>query len=476
MSWETDHQATAFGQLPFFIEFLEMTGLFNNWVADSPLSYSSPNAPHVRDVLGTWMLSILSGHKRYAHVTNIRSDAVNPNLLNMSKVVSEDSLRRGLAKMTETGHADSWLKQHLKHSTNDLLDNPWILDVDTSVKPIYGKQEGAVVSYNPTKRGRPSQCYHTYLIANQRLVLGVELMAGNEHASKHDIAPLSCILDELSTDKRPHLVRGDSGFGNDPMMRMLEDTEQPYLFKLRQTSNVKKLISRLFYQNNWTNIPNTDWQAIDSNIKLSGWERSRRVAVFRREVKDSVVVVHDDNDKQQVLGFTDTRKSAIKGYEYAVLVTNSSFSLNQLLWLYRDRADAENVFDELKNHWGWGGFTTQDLGRCQLSAQAVALIYNWWTLYVRMLSPDKHHEAITSKPLLMHGIGRQTKHANKTKITIATTHAKTDKARSWLITMSNRLKQYQTNAEQLKISIFAQCCDFIKQHFKPDKLSILATQ
>lgn len=90
VSWEADHQSTAFGQLPFFIECLEMTGLFNDWVADCPLSYTSPNAPDVRDVLGTWMLSILSGHKRYAHVTNIRSDAVNPNLLNMSKVVSED--------------------------------------------------------------------------------------------------------------------------------------------------------------------------------------------------------------------------------------------------------------------------------------------------------------------------------------------------------------------------------------------------
>ena len=25
--------------------------------------------------------------------------------------------------------------------------------------------------------------------------------------------------------------------------------------------------------------------------------------------------------------------------------------------LYRDRAEAENIFDELKNQWGWTGFT-----------------------------------------------------------------------------------------------------------------------
>jgi hypothetical protein len=42
------------------------------------------------------LLSILAGHKRYAHVTSIRSDAVNPELLGMNKVVSEDALRRGL--------------------------------------------------------------------------------------------------------------------------------------------------------------------------------------------------------------------------------------------------------------------------------------------------------------------------------------------------------------------------------------------
>ena len=51
-------------------------------------------------------------------------------------------------------------------------------------------------------------------------------------------------------------------------------------------------------------------------------------------------------------------------------------------------------FDELKNQWGWGGFTTQDC-RCRLLAGMVALIYNWWSLFVRLADPDHHHEAIT---------------------------------------------------------------------------------
>src|ERR1700738_5173945 len=67
---------TPFGQLPFFIEYLKQGGLFDGWVADCPLSLSSPNAPRKRDLLGTVLLSVLAGHRRYAHITALRCDPV----------------------------------------------------------------------------------------------------------------------------------------------------------------------------------------------------------------------------------------------------------------------------------------------------------------------------------------------------------------------------------------------------------------
>ncbi|MDZ7897751.1 MAG: hypothetical protein U5N85_06940 [Arcicella sp.] len=140
-------------------------------------------------VLGTWMLSILSGHRRYAHVTAIRCDGVNPGLLGMNKVISEDALRRALGAIPEA-EGVAWLDRHLSDSVAPLLDAPWILDIDTTIKPLYGKQEGAVVSYNPHKPGRPSHSYHTYLMAGLRLVLGVEVKAGNEHTGSHSLPGL----------------------------------------------------------------------------------------------------------------------------------------------------------------------------------------------------------------------------------------------------------------------------------------------
>ena len=97
VEWDTEAALTPLGQLPFFIDFLKGGGLFDAFVADCPLHYTSPNAPKKRDVLGTAMLSILSGHKRYAHIAALRCDNVLPELLGMNKIVSEDAVRRAFA-------------------------------------------------------------------------------------------------------------------------------------------------------------------------------------------------------------------------------------------------------------------------------------------------------------------------------------------------------------------------------------------
>ena len=193
IEWDTAAPVTPLGQLPFFIEYLKQGGLFDGWVADCPLLFTSPNAPRKRDVLGTLLLSVLAGHRRYAHVTALRCDAVNPPLLGMNKVVSEDALRRALAKIDETAGVQ-WLQTHLDYCVRPLLDEPWVLDVDATIKPLYGHQEGAVVGYNPRKPGRPSHCYHTYMLSDLRLVLRVEVHPGDQHNPKHAAAGLWSLL------------------------------------------------------------------------------------------------------------------------------------------------------------------------------------------------------------------------------------------------------------------------------------------
>jgi hypothetical protein len=76
---------------------------------------------------------------------------------------------------------------------------------------------------------------------------------------------------------------------------------------------------------------------------------------------------------------------------------------------------------EVVAQWGWGGFVTHDLARCRLAVRLVALFYDWWNIFVRLAEPDRHREAVTSRPLLLHVIGERARHARATTIKIAST-------------------------------------------------------
>jgi len=465
--WDENGSASAFGQLAFFAEFLEVSGLFERWVESCPLSYTSPNAPDRRDVLGTWLLSILDGQRRYAHVTGLRGDSVAPQILGMEQIISDESLRRALRHLApclkksgsdeervereaQLAKSTAWMDAALKDSTHDALGTDWILDCDTTIKLLYGHQDGAEIGYNPIKPGRPSHAIHTYWIANMRLVLDAEVQAGKTSAAKYSLPRLIAVLNALTPEQRPRLVRGDNAFGNEPVMVELEAIAQRYLFKLRQSTGVKRLIEQLWSKADWKDV-GAGYDAVESKLKLLGWRQARRVVVVRRAVKDALVVEGKKPGKrekrQQSLHFADPLEP-VKLWEYAVLVTNSDFDLEALGQLYRDRADCENGFDELKNQWGWGGYTTQDLERCNLSARAVALIYNWWSWYVRLAHPTTRLEAITSRPLLLAGVARLTQHAGQSRLLLTLTHAAGDQIKAMVTNIRKGLDTVIATAPQ----------------------------
>jgi hypothetical protein len=447
VEWNPQAEVTPMGQLPFFIDFLKTAELFDPWVTECPIHYTSPNAPSTRDILGTVLLSVLAGHKRYAHITTIRSDSVNPRLLGMKRVMSEDSVRRAFTKASPT-KCTQWQRNHLRRCWELLLYEPWILDIDSTVKPLYGRQEGAVVGFNPHKPGRPSHVFHTYLIANLRLVLDVEVQQGNQTAGKYARRALFDLIENLPEAARPAFIRGDISFGSEDTMREAEQRRVYYLFKLRQSKNVKRLIEVLFRDGQWIKA-GQGWEGSESSLKLSGWSCHRRVMVLRRELKGKVVMTRTrGSEEQQEFAFLETAEG-VKRYEYAVLVTSLTDDIEVCAQHYRDRADAENGFDELKNQWGWGGFTTHDIHRCQVMARNTALLYNWWSLFARLAIPERHAEAITSRPLLLEAVGQQTRHGRQTHLMLTSTHGNHRQLRRILRRLTVFFAWLRSNAEQL---------------------------
>jgi hypothetical protein len=448
--WDPAANVTGFGPMAYFIEFLKANGLWEHWVQDCPLQYKSPNAPPKQDILGTLMLSVLAGHKRYAHITTVRSDSVLPQLLGMKRVRSEDAVRRAFQQGEEEPYT-GWTRKHLGATYEPLLSEGWILDMDATVKPLYGHQEEAVLGYNPGKPGRPSHVYHCYFIAAIRLILEVEVQAGNRTASQYAQPGLWAWLDARPREQWPRLLRGDLSWGTERMMQQAEERGLPYLFKLKKTSKVSRHIEKLWGGRDWV-AAGAGWEGLSSELRLTGWTQARRVVILRRQLREAVAVSEEEKKTGQRVfrGMADLRRGQHL-YEYSVLVTSLADEVLAVAQLYRDRAEAENIFDELKNQWGWTGFTTHDVRRCQILARTIAVIYNWWTLFTRLAIPNRHTEAITSRPLLLSGVARQTTHSNQTTLTMTSAHAQAPAVRRALEAVNTFLQRVRETAEQFTI-------------------------
>ena len=205
-----------------------------------------------------------------------------------------------------------------------------------------------------------------------------------------------------------------------------------------------RIYIRQYYNNRFNPLP----------LKLTGWKQARRVVIVRRRLeKDTMVGIEYNAHGQQEMAFIDGPED-IKAYEYSVLVTDLEDDLVTLFYHYRDRVDCENNFDEMKNQWGWGGYTTHDIKSCQFMSRMIALIYNWWNLFVRLAIPEKHHEAITSRPLLLSSIGRLTESGRQKKMIITKYSWRYEKVRG----IYNRLVLFFNNLKAIAPQLTLQEC------------------
>lgn len=452
--WDADAPTSREGQLIFFFQFLKAGGRWERFMEKCPLTYSGNRGSNPLDVMGTVLLSVLCGHWRYAHINSVRGDRVNAALLGLGTTVSEDVVRDAMKRIPEE-EGLVWLRRELLDCIAPALELGWILDIDTTVKPIYGHQQGAELGYNPHKPGRPSHVYHSYFVANLRISLGVEVLPGKQNAASHGLKQLWETLSKLPRSRWPTFARGDCGYGNEELMQEFEGLGLPYLFKLRHSPRVKDLVQECLRKRGGWQDAGDGWQVMEGELKLGSWSRARRVVLVRENpakapVGEAARRRRDHLDLPMADGKRWPESQAPWSGKIAVLVTSldeQAFPTLAMPRLYRERADAENSFDELKNQWGWNGYTTRSLGPSRLMANLVALFYNWWNLYVRFYDGEHHREAITSRPALMQGVARQVQGGGQRKVKISLVHEKAEVIMQAVSLISSQLQQFMAIAE-----------------------------
>ena len=456
--WDTQAPVTREGQLIFFFQFLHAGGRWKEFLSNCPLSYTGNRGSGAAKVMGSVLLSVLSGHWRYAHINGVRGDGINPGLLGIPGTVSEDAVRLAMGRIREAEGID-WVSDQITQSIAPVLGLPWILDIDVTVKPLYGHQQGAQIGYNPQKPGRPSHVYHSYFVAGLRISLGVEVRPGNEHAAARGMPELWKTLGKLPRSQWPTYARGDCGYGNEAVMLEFEERALPYLFKLRHTAKVKELVKAMMGRGALWQECGDGWQALECSLQLKGWSRKRRVILVRENPSRAPIAIEGKasrgKDRQSQLYHAhgegwDGQATPWSG-KIAALVTSLDpvdFPAQAMPKQYRERADAENNFDELKNQWGLGGFTSRKLGPSRLMANLVALFYNLWNLYVRFFDEEHHREAIRSRPMLMQGVGRQVQSGGQRTVKVSILHENQEAIAHAVTLISKELQLIRSISEQ----------------------------
>jgi len=195
-----------------------------------------------------------------------------------------------------------------------------------------------------------------FRLANLRLILAVEVQAGNHHTSKASAPGLWRLLDGLFAAESPRCC-ARRWLGNEPVMREAEQGGQPTV-QLRLTNGWKRAI-----------------ESIDEPAGLATMRRrlagqGGRVAPAGLGPQRLIVdpagcgpsvrwrLSIADAKGQLALGFAEIVRPRV--WEYAVLVTVAELRDLEASASLRDRADwRKRAFRRVEESVGRGGFTTQ---------------------------------------------------------------------------------------------------------------------
>lgn len=395
----SDDSLTAYGGLVAWDHFLSKTGLFDKLATSYPLARNSPNATPVHDILKAFALNCLVGGKRFAHMRRLQDDRAIAKILGLLKgrLCGEDAFRRLCAPLG-VAQAREWMEE-AERDIYLAMPNNSIADWDSTVTTRYGHQEDVAVGYNPHKPGRPSHHPLVCAIAGTRMALHMEWRKGNTVSATGWIEAMEKVWSNPVARQRIKLNRGDIGFGQEKVIAWHEQpgTGRPnYLFKLKLTKNVKRAIQKIDWPD-WQGHPTEGMQQLaELELQLTGWSRPRRVVVSRT-LKPINPGPQED--------FWKLGDEII--HAYVTNLDESKVQAFQIVELYRQRGDAENVFDELKNQWGFAGFCAHNAVVSECAARLLLLIYNLWSIFVRVIKNQQGHtEAITSRYELLMIPGR----------------------------------------------------------------------
>lgn len=182
---ETPKAITPFGGLASLIAFLGRIGFVEQLESAMPFAAStSNNAIPLTHTFTAFLMTVVTGGRRFGHAQWLRADHALHALLGMDRFPGDDTIRNFFLRFSQS-HVQAFYRPLWKW-TLEQVNMPargFHLDLDSTVLQRSGKQEGAVKGYNPLRRGRGSHHPLLAVLAEAPFILHGWLRSGNTVAA-----------------------------------------------------------------------------------------------------------------------------------------------------------------------------------------------------------------------------------------------------------------------------------------------------
>lgn len=358
---------TAFGGVALlhaFFQRLGIRGQLQRWVRFAQRN----NDYSISEAIEALLYPLILGLGRVETTEPLRRNGVFQYLAGLPRYPGPTTLGRFLTRFARLGRHklvalhDGW--------RTEMLGRPRrlhrvVLDLDTTVLTVYGRQEGSAVGFNPKKRGRPSYLPLLCFEGGLGDVFYGSYHAGNVHPTAVIQPLLADVFGKLSQGAQPVRVRADGAFFDQEILDYIEEKRAFYVIVSRLTPPIKSRLGGLRYRR----IAPRVWGA-EFHYRPMDWRHPRRFVVIRRPVPE--------------VPSAQLHLFQMEGYTYQVFVTNLALKPLNLWRFYNKRATAELIIRELKDAYALGKIPTQDFAANEAFFQIVLLAYNLLNWFKRL--------------------------------------------------------------------------------------------
>lgn len=356
----TSSRLTMFSGLAPIYKFIDKIGLHDEFEK----YFHTPLTNALKFKNSQLMLSVIAASMcGVSHLNNIAvftNDILVKSLLGLPNGINKDVISTRFKSLGQAGarQLEMLNGKRLHRELKKINLEYMTLDADSTVKTVYGNQEGASVGYNPHKRGAKS--YHPLLmfLSESKWVVNSWFRTGSSYTSNGIVEFLKQSSSYL-TDAQHIFFRADSGFFSGTLFDWLEKQGWDYLIKVKL-----KGLNDLLAEQQWRPVAgHSEIWVCEFYHQCEKWKKPRQFKAVRR-IKTY--------EKKEFFG----RIEIVPVYQYACYCTNREMDVWATHECYKQRSTSENWIEQVKNQLLAGMTLTNDFWANDILWQLGVLAYN----------------------------------------------------------------------------------------------------